>query len=76
MDVSEIGSRLHVRPGIPFCSTMALNLSCMPALQYNDMGRGPRMKAYAAKPLSVVVYFVEEHEEQKRALCAFWTLFL
>lgn len=48
-------------------------LSCMPTLQYNDMGRGPRVKAYAAKQLSVgVVCFPEAPEEQKRALCAFW----
>lgn len=39
-------------------------LSLVPTLQYSDMGRGPRVKAYAAKQLSVdVVYFVGLSEE-------------
>lgn len=69
--VSEIGSRLGGRPGIPSCGpTAVMFLMC---LLFNGMGRGLRMKADAAKQLSVdVVYLVEASEEQKRSLCVFW----
>lgn len=63
VDVSETGSRLGVSPGILLCGTTAvIFLLCL--LFNSDKGRGPRMKAYAAKQLSVdVVYFVGLSEE-------------
>lgn len=54
------------------CGTMLCYLSHVPTVQYNNMGRGPRMKADVAKQLSVDVVYFEASEEQKRTSCAFW----
>lgn len=49
MEVGEIESKLGARPGIPLCGVVAVIFLMCLLLNTVIMGRGPRMKADAAK---------------------------